>query len=98
MPNYQEANPTVIAIVTFPFLFGMMFGDIGHGSVILSFGLVLVLFDGSLKNSIASILLPYRYLVLFLGFMSTYCGFIYNEFFALPLNLFTSCYDVDSRD
>ena len=30
--------------------------------------------------------------------MSTYCGFIYNEFFALPLNIFPSCYDIEKRD
>ena len=31
IPNYREINPGFFTIVTFPFLFGVMFGNIGHG-------------------------------------------------------------------
>jgi len=34
IPKYKEINPTVFTIVTFPFLFGVMFGDIGHGGLL----------------------------------------------------------------
>jgi len=44
VPTYREANPAIIYIVTFPFLFGLMFGDMGHGSLMLLLGTVLVLF------------------------------------------------------
>jgi V-type H+-transporting ATPase subunit a len=42
---YKEANPAVFAIVTFPFLFGVMFGDVGHGSLLLLVGILLCLFN-----------------------------------------------------
>ena len=44
VPSYGEANPAVFSIVTFPYLFAIMFGDYGHGSIILFVGLVMVLF------------------------------------------------------
>jgi V-type H+-transporting ATPase subunit a len=46
---YKEVNPAIFAIVTFPFLFGVMFGDIGHGGLMFIFGLILVLFDDKVK-------------------------------------------------
>jgi V-type H+-transporting ATPase subunit a len=39
---YKEVNPAVFACVTFPFLFGVMFGDMGHGSLMFVFGLILI--------------------------------------------------------
>jgi len=37
VPRYREANPAYFATIFFPFLFGVMFGDIGHGSMLLAF-------------------------------------------------------------
>jgi V-type H+-transporting ATPase subunit a len=42
VPRYQEINPAIYTIVTFPFLFGIMYGDIGHGICLLAFALVLL--------------------------------------------------------
>lgn len=36
-----------------------------------------------------------------MGFFATYCGFVYNDMMAMPLNIFGSCYenvDVNSKD
>jgi V-type H+-transporting ATPase subunit a len=84
-------------VVTFPFMFGMMFGDLGHGSILFFFASVLVLGKDKLKDSPLAVLLPYRYMFLVMGFMASYCGWLYNEFFALPMNLFPSCYELDNR-
>lgn len=98
VPSYLEANPALVSTVTFPFLFGMMFGDMGHGSVLLAASLVLVFGNDRLKDTILGPVLRLRYMFLFMGICATYCGFIYNEFFAMQTEIFTSCYNMDKRE
>lgn len=92
IPTYLEANPAPIAIASFPFLFGMMFGDMGHGSLYLIFGTFLILANDKLKNGPLEDFRKARYLLFLMGFFSTYCGMIYNEWFAIPTQMFQSCY------
>jgi V-type H+-transporting ATPase subunit a len=93
-PSYKEVNPTVFNIVTFPFLFGIMFGDIGHGALLFLFGIYLCLKNEDLKYSESPLrhFLPIRHMLFMMGFFATYAGFIYNDMMSLPLNLFGSCY------
>jgi len=79
----------IISLVTFPFLFGMMFGDLGHGSILLAVALFTII-QGE-KGPLAK----GRYMLVLMGISACYCGLIYNEFFALKLNLMKSCYNVD---
>ena len=90
-PNYKEVNPTVFNMVTFPFLFGIMFGDIGHGSLLFIFGIYLCMKN---KNGGPSLqpFLKVRHMLLLMGFFATYCGFIYNDMMSIPLDLFGTCY------
>ncbi|CAD8074247.1 unnamed protein product [Paramecium primaurelia] len=98
IPRYDEINPGLFTIITFPFLFGMMFGDIGHGIVLTLFGFYLLIFGQSIIKRIklqnSSEYLAYadiqsiyqcRYLITLMGLFATYCGFIYNDFFSLSL-------------
>ncbi len=41
VPRFGEFDPTILFAITFAGMFGMMFGDIGHGAVILLTGLLL---------------------------------------------------------
>lgn len=89
-PRYGEVNPGIFAIAFFPFLFGVMFGDIGHGGVLLALGIYLCR-DHSLKKSMP-LIYYIRYLVLMMGGFAFFAGWIYNDFFSIPLNIFGSCY------
>lgn len=96
VPRYQEINPTIFNIVTFPFLFGVMFGDIGHGFILLLFGIYMCLYSDQIKNNKKSLLRPLiqgRWLFLLMGIFAFYCGWIYNEFFSVALGVFGgTCY------
>lgn len=71
-----------------------MFGDIGHGFIVLLTGLYLVLF---LKDPLSP-LNKVKYLILLMGIFSTFSGLIYNEFFAIPLITHPSCYVREGDD
>ena len=89
---YKEVNPAIFANVTFPFLFGVMFGDIGHGGLVLITGILLCIFDEKIKKGPLAIASKMRYLALTMGLFAFFNGWIYNEYFAIPLNIFGSCY------
>ncbi|KAJ8563541.1 hypothetical protein K7X08_031993 [Anisodus acutangulus] len=90
--KYQEANPAVYTIVTFPFLFAVMFGDWGHGICLLLGALVLIARENKLSSqklgSFMEMLFGGRYVFLLMSIFSIYCGLIYNEFFSVPFHIF----------
>ncbi|WOK96663.1 V-type proton ATPase subunit a1 [Canna indica] len=90
--RFQEANPAVYSVITFPFLFAVMFGDWGHGLCLLLGALVLILREkklGSQKlGSFMEMAFGGRYLILLMALFSIYCGLIYNEFFSVPFYIF----------
>lgn len=73
-----------------------MFGDIAHGFIAFLFGVFLMFQNRNSQNSVIRALYPYRYLIALMGFFATYCGFIYNDFLSISLNLFGSCFDIKS--
>ena len=93
-PRYQEINPGYFTIITFPFLFGVMFGDIGHSIFLLILALYLIFNNQKLslnKKSIFKTLASARYFLLLMGFFSLFCGLLYNDFLSVPF-YFKSCY------
>mmetsp|Transcript_18359 Transcript_18359/g.13227 ORF Transcript_18359/g.13227 Transcript_18359/m.13227 type:complete len:82 (+) Transcript_18359:1332-1577(+) len=75
-----------------------MFGDIGHGGILFLLGCFLCLFKSTIvaKYPSTEMVMPYRYLLLMMGFFATYCGLIYNDFMSIPLELFDSCYSFET--
>ncbi|KAF8820520.1 putative vacuolar proton translocating ATPase subunit [Cardiosporidium cionae] len=90
VPRYKEINPGLFTIIPYPFLFGLMFGDAGHGLVLFIIGLYLLF---QRKGSISPLFRDAwkaRYMLTLMGFFSLYAGLLYNEFFGLGMNLFRS--------
>ncbi len=50
VPNYKEVNPTYFAIITFPFEFGVMFGDFGHGGMLLLGSILICIYNEQLMK------------------------------------------------
>ncbi|XP_043094525.1 V-type proton ATPase 116 kDa subunit a3 isoform X1 [Puntigrus tetrazona] len=85
--SYREVNPAVYTIITFPFLFAVMFGDVGHGLLMTLAALWMILEERDPKmrnnaNEIWRMLFGGRYLILLMGLFSIYTGAVYNECFS----------------
>jgi len=85
-----EFNPAVPSIITFPFLFGVMYGDVFHGSFLLLGALLLLWNEKSnaqSKNEMLGALHYGRYLFLLMGLFAVFNGFIYNDLTSISMNL-----------
>jgi V-type H+-transporting ATPase subunit a len=92
--EYHEVNPAPFTVITFPFLFAVMFGDIGHGFIMAAFSAYVVLNEKRMNRrklgEFMTTVYDGRYMLLLMGLFSIFTGALYNEFFAVPLNLFGS--------
>ena len=80
VPAYSEIDPTPFLAITFPLLFGLMFGDIGHGIVLIISGLIgAIVF----RNKKSTDFLNFCWIILYCGIGSILVGFLYGEFFGM---------------
>jgi len=104
IPRYREANPALFTAATFPFLFGVMYGDIGHGSFLFLAGIWMCWNEKKNEQNLkgqgqeAEAVHAMRYMFMFMGFYAVYAGLIYNDCFSLGLNLFGSRWIFDGQD
>jgi len=83
IPSYGETNPLPFMIITFPLIYGLMFGDIGEGLLFIALGLFLL----NLKRKkvkvfeIGQIFVNGAELILMLGIGATIFGFVFGDIF-----------------
>lgn len=75
-PSYEEVQPTAFFAISFLLMFGLMFGDVGHGLVLASAGYFLFRHFPRF--------LDYGILLMEAGASSTLFGFLYGSVFGIP--------------
>jgi V/A-type H+-transporting ATPase subunit I len=80
LPHYDELDPTPIIAITFPLIFGLMFGDIGHGLLLLIGGLTLgtLIKKGQAIKNVCWILSA-------CGVGAIFAGALFGEFFGIQV-------------
>jgi V-type H+-transporting ATPase subunit a len=88
-------NPTIFTTITFPFFFGVMFGDIGHGLVLFALGIFIIINNDWMRKGggVLQVASRMRYMITLMGFFAFYCGWVYNDLIGFSYNFFGSCYD-----
>ncbi|KAI6207432.1 V-type proton ATPase subunit a [Aphelenchoides besseyi] len=95
--SYREINPAPYTMISFPFLFALMFGDLGHGIIMFLAAAFLILKEKHLesariKDEIFQTFFGGRYVIVLMGIFSIYTGLIYNDCFSKSFNLFGSSF------
>lgn len=99
VPTYKEVNPALFTCVTFPFLYGIMYGDVGHGTIQTCAGLFLIFRNRWGQTTGLKDFFKLRYLIFLMGFFSVYSGLIYNDMMSIPINAFWgTCYTEKAPD
>ncbi len=77
LPDYRELEPTLFVALSYIIMFGMMFGDAGHGIVLIVCGLVALLAGSSRGIKDAGVLLFSG------GLSSMVFGVVYGSYFGI---------------
>jgi V/A-type H+-transporting ATPase subunit I len=78
-PRYEEVDPTLLITLTFPLLFGAMFGDVGHGLVLTLLGGLVASRKVRALRGLANL----GIIIVACGLVATLFGFLYGSVFGL---------------
>ncbi len=85
IPSYDEFNPLPFMIISYPLIFGLMFGDFGQGPLFILFGLVFLRLKrkgGKIPGGdIGQLIVGGAELLILLGIGITIFGFVFGDFF-----------------
>ena len=76
-PSYGELDPTSVMVLTFPLVFGIMFGDVGHGLLLALLGLLVASRQVRALRGLASL----GPVLVACGVTATLFGFLYGSVF-----------------
>lgn len=76
-PSYGELDPTLLLALTFPLVFGIMFGDVGHGLLLILVGALLASRKIRALRSVADL----GMVLVACGVFATGFGFLYGSIF-----------------
>ncbi|KAL8296362.1 hypothetical protein RB597_005779 [Gaeumannomyces tritici] len=96
--TYQEVNPALPVIVTFPFLFAVMFGDLGHAVIMLCAAIAMIYWEKPLKKvtfELFAMVYYGRYIALVMAVFSVFTGLVYNDIFSKSMTLWDSAWKWD---
>ena len=73
--SYREINPALFTIISFPFLFGVMFGDMGHGVIMALIAAFMIWKERQMladkkMNEMVKMLFGGRYIIILMGIFS----------------------------
>lgn len=78
LPGYRDLEPTLLVAVSYMLMFGIMFGDVGHGAVLAIGGFTAMMVSRDQKKR------DYGLLVLMAGISSALFGAVYGSYFGIP--------------
>ncbi|KAL4882033.1 V-type ATPase, V0 complex, 116kDa subunit family [Aspergillus karnatakaensis] len=94
--RYSEANPGLYTVVTFPFLFAVMFGDFGHGALMTMAAAAMIFWERKLQKTkldeLTYMAFYGRYIMLMMGLFSMYTGLMYNDIFSKSFTILPSAW------
>lgn len=74
LPDYTEIDPTPIMAITFPLIFGLMFGDVGHGAILALAGFGMITLKKGDKSA-----WNFGMILLYCGIAAVIFGFLYGS-------------------
>jgi V/A-type H+-transporting ATPase subunit I len=85
-PRYGEIDPSILIAITFPILYGAMFGDLGPGLVLFIMGLLMH------RKIILKGMSGLGLLIAYCGFFAALFGVLYGGFFGFEGEHFTETF------